>query len=251
MTETTERRTTKTTERTVKASYEVDEVVNESPIDSFRRQSKPRVLTESHFESIHAPQRKLIDPVQAISEETSPLPTLEELFKTIDTSPGNVAVVETSSAPPETTNDIGGSVSAEISDTTFKTNPLDISSEASKSNEITREFTKSQVITTPKPTEPRRSQNGARRNNVRSRSSSVEVLEEVSPQAPRSRSRTRPTRRPEETSTQASQAVTSRASHRPSRRRPEAETSKKSPAVFVAEETQTISRLRPGKTLVQ
>lgn len=249
MSETTERRTTKPTERTVKASYEVDEVVNESPIDSFKRQSKPRVLTESHFESIHAPKRKLIDPVQAISEEPTPSSVLEELFKTVDSPADDTGVPETSSAPPETTNDIGGS--GEISDTTFKTNLLDISSETSKSNEITREFTKTQAITTPKPTEGRRSQNGARRSNVRARTSSVEVSEDIPSQTPRTRTRTRPTRRPEDTSTQASQTVTSRASQRASRRRPEsaqlAESSRKGPSVFVAEETQTVSRLRPGK----
>lgn len=246
--DTTERRSTRPTEKSVKPStYEVDEVVNESPIDPFKRQSKPRVLTESHFESIHAPKKKLIDPIQAINAE--PTPILEELFRTVDSSIANTAAPETSSSQPETTNDIGGS--AEVTDTTFKTNLLDISSEISKSNEITREFTKSQAITTPKPTESRRAQNGVRRNNIRSRTSIADVSEEAS-QAPRSRSRVRPTRRPEETVTQANQGVPSRVVNRPSRRRPEtstplAEASRKGPTLFVAEETQTVPRSKPGE----
>lgn len=226
----------------------MDEIVNDSPIDSFRRQSKPRVLTESHFESIHAPKRKLIDPVHAFTEAPTATPALEELFRVADST---VAAPETSSslppALPETTNDI----SEDVADTTFKTNPLDSSSEATRSNEITREFTKSLPATTPK-SDNRRNQNGARRNNARPRTNSEVAVEEPVSQASRSRSR-RPTRRPEEASSQGTQeAAASRPVARSSRRRPEsstqlAEASRKGPSIFIAQETQEVTRVRPGQ----
>ncbi|KAJ8919541.1 hypothetical protein NQ315_002162, partial [Exocentrus adspersus] len=240
--ETTERRTT----RPLKTSYEVEEVVNESPIDSFRRQSKPRVLTETHFESVHAPKRKLIDPVQAVTEAP-----VEDLVRPAES---NTEVPETSSAQTDATNDL--TAVDDVADTTFKTNSLDVSSEISRTNEITKEFTKTQPITTPRPTESRRGQNGARRSNIRSRTSSVDETATQTAARSRSRSVTRPTRRPEETATQAqAQAAVPRATQRGSRRRPESSTplaeaaSRKGPSVFVAEETQEISRVRPGRRI--
>ncbi|XP_060532333.1 mucin-2-like isoform X8 [Cylas formicarius] len=49
--------------------YAVQEILNESPIDSFRRQSRPRVLTESRFDPVIPPRRTTTESVELVRDE--------------------------------------------------------------------------------------------------------------------------------------------------------------------------------------
>ncbi|VEN36927.1 unnamed protein product [Callosobruchus maculatus] len=63
-------RETKSKPQSAKHNYEVQEIVNESPIDSFKRQSKPRVLTETIFEASTTSRSTSIEEISSTSEST-------------------------------------------------------------------------------------------------------------------------------------------------------------------------------------
>nr|CAI5826481.1 unnamed protein product [Callosobruchus analis] len=63
-------RESKSKPQSAKHNYEVQEVVNESPIDSFKRQSKPRVLTENIFEVSTTSRSTSSEEISSTSELT-------------------------------------------------------------------------------------------------------------------------------------------------------------------------------------
>ncbi|CAH0560278.1 unnamed protein product [Brassicogethes aeneus] len=196
-------------------TYAVQENVEDSPIESFRRQSKPRILTESRFEARNAPKK-------VVSEPASKPDTVDELFN----SYGSNAADKTEAATAETT--VKQEVTSEAESSTASTEA------AKQENEIKRETTRSQSeVTTPK-TAPKR-----RTNVIRSRVNPSQVPAE-STTTGRSRVRTRATRRPDESSSTAAPLL--RSSGRSSRRN--------GASLFVAEESQDApSRSRTGRRI--
>lgn len=218
-------------------TYEVSEIVEESPIDSFKRQSKPRVLTESRFEARNAPKKPLFEPAPS-----TPEPTVDELLKSfgsnLETTIPDISITTIKQDLDSTSED---------SEIASANNVLPSTEPSKQDNEIKKESSKAPETTTK--TEQRRPQN--RRVNVVARGRATPVQTEVSTQASRTRGRTRPTRKPEVTSASTTTAST-RAALRTGRRRSETPEPIKSrgPSVLLAEETREApSRSRTGRRI--
>ncbi|XP_049825524.1 mucin-17 isoform X7 [Aethina tumida] len=218
-------------------TYEVSEIVEESPIDSFKRQSKPRVLTESRFEARNAPKKPLFEPAPS-----TPEPTVDELLKSfgsnLETTIPDISITTIKQDLDSTSED---------SEIASANNVLPSTEPSKQDNEIKKENSKAPETTTK--TEQRRPQN--RRVNVVARGRATPIQTEVSTQASRTRGRTRPTRKPEVTSASTTTAST-RAALRTGRRRSEIPEPIKSrgPSVLLAEETREApSRSRTGRRI--
>ncbi|KAJ3631030.1 hypothetical protein MTP99_012186 [Tenebrio molitor] len=218
---TSRRRPETHTEAPIRKTYEVEEVVDDTPIEPFRKSGKSRVLTENKFEAHNAPSSNAL--FQSATTES-----LDEALKSVDTG-----VVDTTSSSEPSSSTVSTNLESSASELT--------SGEISK---IDNEISRSQ----PETTTPITSRT-TRRSNGRSRSHGGAAPSPTV--ASRARSRSRATRKPEEQS--IATPAPSRPVHRGSRRRADstgAEARTRGPSVIGAAETVELpSRSRTGRKI--
>lgn len=223
----------RTTEPPRKASYAVEELVNESPLEYFKKPTKSKVLTESSFETTSKPSRR------SSLVETQPVTAASEVSKSTEDLGSNSIIQENSVSLDSS---ITESLEEQPIDTTLKTNTLDLPGDAAREtlNEVPKTTPQ---VTTSKPIEAQRIHNGAnRRNNLRSRASE-NVVTSKTPETTRTRVRTRAPKKLEVAT--VSNSAPPRNIDRTTRRKSVPPTPP--PVLFTPEVIRTESRFTPEK----
>ncbi|KAG5873563.1 hypothetical protein JTB14_016009 [Gonioctena quinquepunctata] len=245
-----------TTESIERRSFSpVQEVVDETVHEPFRRLKKTRVLTESNFEAQNPPRRNFIQALPGASEYADSPPPRRQSVQSIPVAQENTVrkvkklVHQESSTVPPPSNLVEEESNAveEPVDTTAKSASLEVASEESTSEETQGEILKTQTVstTTMLPEAPRSQNGGNRRSGARRNPNAFAA--EATTSAGRSRMRTRGTRGPDTLFEPAPSAISSRTSRRRIDSTVPVEGTRKGPSVFSADFLPREGRSRTGR----